>query len=433
LSYVTGFETSTDGWHQDAGENPATEYWLVENRQPVGFDANLHGAGLLIWHVDDEIMRSALGNTGGNDGITVRGLVLEEADGVGHLLEDPNTVGNEGDDGDPWPGSSGNAAFDGASTPNNHDNCDYPTNIEVSGIGAPGPTINALLRAGDPGPVASAAAPGVINNDLTTIWMEIDGSGFRQGATLRFEMNGEPDLVPESVYWQDDQTLRGEFYVYSRKGGPWDLIVENPDGQHTAVEDAITIVQIVAAELVSAMIVVDGDEVQFFFELFGGDEDETLVVSRAGMPAGPWIILDQRPEILRENSYRFVDNTVEPGRMYYYKLDARSSGGEVRELYRGSALVPAVHFALDQNHPNPFNPSTAIRFHLSERADVALEVFDVSGARIAVVAEGSYPAGSHEHVWDGRDSRGNRVGSGVYVYRLIAGKRVQSRKMILLK
>jgi hypothetical protein len=181
------------------------------------------------------------------------------------------------------------------------------------------------------------------------------------------------------------------------------------------------------------MIHVVGGEVELFFELFDKNSDEILIVSRAGSAAGPWTVFERPPHSLGDNRYRFVDDDVEPGQAYFYKLDVRSSGGELRELYRGSAVVPGVEFSLEQNHPNPFNPTTTIRFVLPERANVVLEVFDVSGARVATVAKGGFPAGSHERVWDGLNSRGERVGSGVYIYRLIAGKRTQTRKMILLK
>ncbi|UCH84309.1 MAG: T9SS type A sorting domain-containing protein, partial [Candidatus Latescibacterota bacterium] len=433
VSYATGFEASTDGWHQDDRNNPATEYWLVENRQPVGFDTNLPGSGLLIWHVDEEVLRSALGNSGGSSGNTVRGLVLEEADGLGHLLQDPGTTGNEGDDGDPWPGSTGNTAFDTSTSPNSSDNSQYPTNIVVSGIGPSGQTMSAFLRAGDPGPATVSVSPGVINNDLTTVSMEITGSGFRHGAMFRFVKNGEPDLEPSTVRWRDDQTLFGEVYVYSRGGGAWDLIVENPDGQRSILHGAITIVELVAAQLVSAMIrVVDGD-VELVFELLETHQDETLVVSRSGSETGPWIEMSKAPVALDDHRFRFVDDTVEPGHSYHYRLEVQSNGGSVRELYRGSAVIPEVEFVLEQNHPNPFNPTTSIRFHLPQRADMVLEVFDITGARVAVVAEGRLPAGLYTRIWNGRDGSGVPVGSGVYIYRLRAGNRVESRKMILLK
>jgi len=105
------------------------------------------------------------------------------------------------------------------------------------------------------------------------------------------------------------------------------------------------------------------------------------------------------------------------------RLEAQAGGGSW-----GSARG-----TLAQNHPNPFNPSTAIRFELSREADVTLAVYDVSGAEVTRIAEGRYPAGSHEVRWNGVDARGNRAASGVYFYRLLSENTDLTRKMVLLK
>lgn len=90
-------------------------------------------------------------------------------------------------------------------------------------------------------------------------------------------------------------------------------------------------------------------------------------------------------------------------------------------------------FALHQNFPNPFNPETQIRFELTTAAAVKLEIFNLKGQRIATVLNGQMPAGRHVVNWDGRDWLGRHVASGVYLYRLQAGERVQVRKMTLLR
>ena len=88
---------------------------------------------------------------------------------------------------------------------------------------------------------------------------------------------------------------------------------------------------------------------------------------------------------------------------------------------------------LYQNHPNPFNPSTVIRFYLPETGDVALDVYDVSGNRVARVAEGRMEKGTHELRWNGRTSSGAACASGVYFSRLTAGKSTASMKMVLMR
>jgi hypothetical protein len=91
------------------------------------------------------------------------------------------------------------------------------------------------------------------------------------------------------------------------------------------------------------------------------------------------------------------------------------------------------HYSLEQNYPNPFNPQTTIRYTLPERSDVELAVFGVDGKLIRVLESGARPAGIHDATWDGRDTSGRAVASGVYFYRLKAGSFVQTKKMVLMK
>ena len=97
----------------------------------------------------------------------------------------------------------------------------------------------------------------------------------------------------------------------------------------------------------------------------------------------------------------------------------------------GGPIPP--HDALYQNVPNPFNPSTSIRYALRAPSDVTLMVFDAAGRRVRTLVDTSMPAGVHDVAWDGFDHRGNRVASGVYFYRLQTGVFTETRKMVLLK
>jgi hypothetical protein len=91
------------------------------------------------------------------------------------------------------------------------------------------------------------------------------------------------------------------------------------------------------------------------------------------------------------------------------------------------AVLPA-DYILQQNYPNPFNPSTNIRFTLFEPARAAVTVYDLLGRQIASLADGEFPAGTHEFRFDA-----SGLAPGVYYYRLRAGSYVQTRSMILLK
>lgn len=89
-------------------------------------------------------------------------------------------------------------------------------------------------------------------------------------------------------------------------------------------------------------------------------------------------------------------------------------------------------FELKQNHPNPFNPSTHINFDLPSPSDVDLTIFNVLGQQVRNYNEFK-AAGSHSITWDGTDNSGTQVASGVYFYRLDAGEKSATKKMMMLK
>jgi hypothetical protein len=100
-----------------------------------------------------------------------------------------------------------------------------------------------------------------------------------------------------------------------------------------------------------------------------------------------------------------------------------STKGETMQRFAGSfeedESIP-TEFSLAQNYPNPFNPETEISFALPEPSVVRLSVVDVLGRVIAVLEDRPLPAGYRTVRWNGRDSRGEAVGSGVYIYRITA-------------
>jgi len=85
------------------------------------------------------------------------------------------------------------------------------------------------------------------------------------------------------------------------------------------------------------------------------------------------------------------------------------------------------------NMPNPFNPSTTIRYEIAGNDRVTLNVYDVSGGLVRTLVNQQQSRGTHEARWDGRDNRGRSVASGVYFYRMNAGSFSETRRMVLLK
>jgi hypothetical protein len=85
-------------------------------------------------------------------------------------------------------------------------------------------------------------------------------------------------------------------------------------------------------------------------------------------------------------------------------------------------------FSLVQNYPNPFNPRTTLGFSLPHGSNVTLIIYNITGRKVATIADGFFPAGAHQVTWTAEE-----YSSGIYFYRLKAGDYIETRKMILIK
>lgn len=96
--------------------------------------------------------------------------------------------------------------------------------------------------------------------------------------------------------------------------------------------------------------------------------------------------------------------------------------------------VPSTdRLVLNQNKPNPFNPTTSISFTLPTKSQVSLKVYDIAGREVRTLVDNVLEAGNNQVTWLGRDNQGNDVSSGVYFYRMTAGKETATKKMVLLR
>ena len=94
--------------------------------------------------------------------------------------------------------------------------------------------------------------------------------------------------------------------------------------------------------------------------------------------------------------------------------------------------IPTV-FALHENYPNPFNPTTTLRFDLPEVSDITLTIYNMLGQRVKTFNMNDTPAGFHSIKWNAINDYGDPVGAGVYLYQLRANQYLETRKMVLLK
>ena len=142
------------------------------------------------------------------------------------------------------------------------------------------------------------------------------------------------------------------------------------------------------------------------------------------------------------SSIQYTDVTVANGQTYYYKVSAFDfSGNESKYSNEVNITVTSVseelgmpkEFALRQNHPNPFNPTTQIRYDLPQAAHVKISIYNALGMHVATVFDGEQSAGYQSVTWNGKDNAGVDVASGIYLYKMEAGSVSLTRKMVLMK
>jgi choice-of-anchor B domain-containing protein len=133
-----------------------------------------------------------------------------------------------------------------------------------------------------------------------------------------------------------------------------------------------------------------------------------------------------------DGAFAYEDTGVEYGATYWYYLGVMTAGGELRSRVLG-VPIPVPRFALYQNAPNPFNPSTTLPYAIPASMPVELAVYNVAGQRIRTLVNDVRPPGPHSEVWDGRDDRGQTVAAGVYFARLSAGGEVDTKRMVFVK
>ncbi len=148
--------------------------------------------------------------------------------------------------------------------------------------------------------------------------------------------------------------------------------------------------------------------------------------------------------------YKFIDNSVFNGTIYWYKIvdvdvnGVRTEHGPVYAMPNASNIdlnpvqggLPET-FTLQQNYPNPFNPNTTIRFDIPDTknglVNAKLIIYDITGKKIKTLIDGALPPGAYQVTWNALNSAGQRVPSGIYIYSFQSDKYASSKKMILAK
>jgi hypothetical protein len=222
------------------------------------------------------------------------------------------------------------------------------------------------------------------------------------------------------------------FYVYNEYAGPRGTVLPQfpaEDGRFHTKLGWFRVKQVISVAITKFEAIAVGGAVSIESEFSSDLGVEAVELYRANGD-GEFSLIEVSFDSF--DRFAFMDRTVVPGTTYRYQLAVKDGDGAFRSPIE-TVSVPMSGTVLSQNTPNPFNPTTLIRYQLADREHVTLAVYDANGQLVRTLVDETRPLGNNEVAWDGRSDAGLPVGSGVYFYRLTAGKFSEARKMVLLK
>ncbi len=218
--------------------------------------------------------------------------------------------------------------------------------------------------------------------------------------------------------------------------------VENPKAEAARLAASTDVTPTTSwVNLYSSNLTLNGQKVQAGAKITALSENGTLagsfVVREDGkfgfMPVYAATSASETGALKRGDSFRLSVNDVVSNETFTWTENgARIAIGSLTGKSGPDNNLPSS-YSLAQNYPNPFNPTTTIKFSLPASGQATLEVFNVLGVLVATPFNGMANAGDNTVVWDGKNTKGESVASGVYLYRLTSGSYNETRKMMLLK
>ena len=290
-----------------------------------------------------------------------------------------------------------------------------------------------------------------LNEDLSPPVPPVFKSASANGAGcvhLSWTPSGDPNVVGYVVSYgifsvERDQTADYQYSMDAGRVGSFDLCglagstyyfsvqAINHVGQVSAYSEELSLEMTTTPVMISRLNAYPSrDHVRLTWETVADEIITGFRVYRRDEGA-PERLLVQTP--LPASADAYVDTNVRSATTYTYTLAAiKEDGSEVRSA-PVTATTPAFALALDPNSPNPFTTATRIPFTLDVMTRVSVRVYDVRGALVTTLFNGTLPAGRHEVGWGGHNRSGHVVAAGTYFCTLTAGKRVQTSKMVLVR
>jgi hypothetical protein len=187
---------------------------------------------------------------------------------------------------------------------------------------------------------------------------------------------------------------------------------------------------VIPVELVSFKVDVNGSNIELYWSTATETNNSGFNVERKTENTG-WqtlTFISGSGTTTETKTYNYLDNTVNEGK-YFYRLKQIDFDGsfEYSKIVDVIVSIP-LEFSLEQNFPNPFNPSSKIKFTLPEASIVKLTVYNTLGEEVADLVDELFDAGSHEIVFNA-----SNFTSGIYFVRMESGSFVSTRKIMLMK
>ncbi len=280
-----------------------------------------------------------------------------------------------------------------------------------------------------------------VNGSPRNVTLDDDGAmyvSFRKSNTLdsdpiglnKYDLSNSLPVTDVDAVWllNATQTLRIS-----------DLLMDHGDDATTAADDILYY-----ATRAGDGTFDDGlwrvDDISFVFpsvsnlideqDLFGLDDGANINDKAAiGMDAAGNVIL-------MENSNEHIFFLSPPGEGETNSFTTLSPDtftvGVTTSVELADDLTPGSYY-LEANYPNPFNPSTTIKYHIAQTGNTSIKIYNLRGEEIKALFNESQASGAYAVIWNGTNNSGEAVASGVYIVTLKSGDFIQSRRVTLLK
>jgi len=266
-------------------------------------------------------------------------------------------------------------------------------------------------------------------------WWGPTGSGSTYGilGTSTFAMSSD-------AAYQGTQSAKLDIKDDSARDGGWFVREYNSTKDNIAYDSKLYMLVKCDVPDVQIRFVVDDDgsngdsgyETSRWFDITAtGDDWQVISLDLANDPVYGWIngngAIESTDEVSVSSIQLRCAEDVDAV-LYFDILTERPAGTDAVTFN----TLPEK-FALHQNYPNPFNPTTNIQFDLPKAVDVKLVIYDIMGRKITTLVNTHMEAGYKNIVWNGTNDYGNKISSGIYIYRIIAGNNIKTMKMSYIK